>query len=162
MNDSCVADSWSDRTHAKHGQGISPKEKETSVRYLLLRTTLVLSVFVGRDYRAEQRAQRLPIDNQISQSHFPQAQDVEISSRRRFRLERSIMHVQTRRNPAAEWHDSIKRPLGGPAEVELVRLLEDSTQLTQENSQVSDAEFLIGSAIDNPFSPPVGARLVRP
>lgn len=41
------------------------------MKYLLLRTALELSVFVGRDYRAEQRAQCFPIDNQISQSQFP-------------------------------------------------------------------------------------------
>lgn len=37
--------------------------------------------------------------------------------------------MQARRNSATEWHDSIERPLGGPAKVELMGLLEDSTQL---------------------------------
>lgn len=70
--------------------------------------------------------------------------------------------MQTRRNPAAEWRDSIKRPFGGPAEMELMRLLEHSTKLNTTNEQVSVSLFSIGSAIGNPFSPPLEAHPVRP
>lgn len=70
--------------------------------------------------------------------------------------------MQTRRNPAAEWRDSIKRPFGGPAEMELMRLLKDSTELNATDKQVSVSRFSIGSAVDNPFSPPLEAHPVRP
>ena len=64
MNESCVADRGSDQTrHANTSLA-------TRSKYLWLRTILVLSVFVGLDYRVEQRTQCLPMNKPISQSHF--------------------------------------------------------------------------------------------